>query len=398
VSDKPTIRLKRDKDRSLRRRHPWVFSGAIASVEGSPAAGDVVAIHDADDRFIAWGYYNTASKIQARVLDWQKSATIDDEWWRRRLLGAVGARDREPSLRDATACRLVFSEVDGLPGLIVDRYGAFVVTQCLTAGIERVRPLLYDLLEEIVRPEGIFDRSDAETRTLEGLEPVSGPARGASPEGLVGVREGASAFLIDIAKGHKTGFYLDQRENRAIVSGYAAGRDVLDLFSYTGAFAVCALRGGARHVTLVESSAEAIAVARRNLEVNEIDPSRFEIVQGNAFEMVRAFRNQGRRFGMVICDPPKLAQTKTHLANAERAYKDINLVAMGVLEPDGLLATFSCSGAVGVEHFSRIVAWASIDAHRDVQIVRRLAQAADHPINPCFPESEYLKGVLCRVA
>ncbi len=374
-----------------------MFSGAIDSVEGDPRAGDIVRVLDADGRFVAWGYFNAASKIQVRVLDWQETASIDDEWWRQRLQESIDARNREPSLADSTATRLVFSEADGMPGFIVDRYGAFLVTQFLTAGVERVRSLLYDLLEEIAKPQGIFDRSDVETRKLEGLEPVSGTGRGVPAPDLVDVRERANAFKVDIQRGHKTGFYLDQRENRAVVSEYAADRDVLDLFSYTGAFAVSALRKAARHVTVVESSGEAIAVARRNFEANQIDPSRLDIVQGNAFEVVRGFRNRARRFGMVICDPPKLAQTKAQVANAERAYKDINLVAMGILEPDGILATFSCSGAVGTEHFSRIVAWASIDAGRDVQIVRRLSQAADHPVNPCFPESEYLKGVLCRV-
>jgi 23S rRNA (cytosine1962-C5)-methyltransferase len=364
---------------------------------GSPEPGDVVRVLDAKGDFLAWGYFNPASKIHVRVLDWRESARIDSDWWRDRLGRAIGMRRVLPSLGDAEAYRLVYSEADGIPGLIVDRYGEFLVTQLLTAGVERVRPVLLDLLNDIAKPSGIYDRSDVEFRELEGLAAVAGAASGEAPPDWVEIREGRSKFLVDVKRGHKTGFYLDQRENRRAVSSYAPGREVLDLFAYTGAFGVAACGEDARRVTSIESSSDSIEVARRNFQLNGIASDCAEFVHGSAFDVIRTYRDQGRRFGMVVCDPPKFAHTKAQLPKAERAYKDINLLAMKVLEEDGILATFSCSGAVSAEQFSRVIAWAAIDAGRDIQIIQRLSQSADHPINPCFPESEYLKGLVCRV-
>ncbi|MDH3217375.1 MAG: class I SAM-dependent rRNA methyltransferase [Candidatus Krumholzibacteria bacterium] len=393
--DTPQVRLKKTRDRSLRRRHPWLYSGAIDKVEGDPEMGGIVRVVDDRGAFLAWGYFNPLSKIQVRILDWQESSLIDEEWWRCRLRRSLDMRRKLPSLRSANACRLVYSEADGLPGLIVDKYLDYIVVQVLSAGVERVRALLFELLRELTSPEGIYERSDVEIRELEGLSPLSGPASGDVPP-VVEIREGQNRFCVDIKKGHKTGFYLDQRANRDIVSEYAADREVLDLFSYTGAFAIAALRAGAKRVTLVESSSQALDVARQNFDINGIAPDRAEFINGNAFDVVREYRDSGRRFGMLICDPPKFAHSKVQLPKAERAYKDINLMAMKLLEPDGMLATFSCSGAMGIEEFSKIVAWASIDASREIQVLQRLSQAHDHPINPCFPESEYLKGLICR--
>lgn len=380
----------------MRRRHPWLFSGAIDSVPDIES-GQVIRVVDASNHFVAWGFYNVASKIRVRVLDWEETAVIDSDWWRGRLRRSIEARAVHPLLRDATAMRLVFSEADGIPGLVVDRYGDFLVTQFLTAGVERVRPLIIELLQDLCAPRGIYDRSDTDSRILEGLAATAGTVAGEEPPELVQFADGSQHFAVDVRNGHKTGFYLDQQQNRRTIASYATEKDTLDLFSYTGAFAVALLAGGARRATCVESSAEALSLCNRNLELNQISPERVELVEDNVFDTVRRYRDSDRRFDLIVCDPPKFASSKTQLAGAERAYKDVNLQAMKILVPGGLLATFSCSAAVGAEHFARIVAWASIDAKRDVQILERLQQSPDHPSNPCFPESEYLQGLVCRV-
>jgi 23S rRNA (cytosine1962-C5)-methyltransferase len=391
------VTLKKNRERSLRRRHPWIFSGAIASVEGAPNAGDIVRVLDHAGNTVAWGYYNAQSQIQVRVLDWQPEAVVDEDWWHARLKRAIEWRRALPMLRDADAVRLVYAEADGLPGLIVDRYGDTVVVQALTAGIERVKPILSEMLVELAQPRCLYERSDADARKIEGLPPATGPLHGDAPARLIEINEGKCRFLVDVAAGHKTGFYLDQRENRAAVSCYAQSRTLLDLFSYSGGFAVHALRNGAERATLVESSPAALELERRHAAINDIEAERLEMVGGNVFDVVRAYRGTGRTFDMVVCDPPKFAPTRQQLPKAERAYKDVNLMAMRLLEPGGILVTFSCSGALSVEEFSRIIAWASLDAGRDVQILQRLAQASDHPVDPRFPESEYLKGLVCRV-
>ena len=393
----PTIRLAKGRDRSLRRRHPWIYSGAIGAVDGEPASGDVVRVADHRDSFLAWAYFNKASKLQARVLDWNEAASIDAEWWRSRVRESLDRRKGIPGLDGTDVYRAVYAEADCLPGLIVDRYGDFLVLQALTAGIERVKDTVRDALLEAAAPKGIFERSDPEPRKLEGLGPSAGVIAGAAPPERVEVVEKGRRFLVDIAGGQKTGFYIDQRDNRARVAEYAREKDILDLFAYTGGFSVCSLLAGASRATLVESSYPALETAEKNLAANGIDESMAELVQGNAFEVARSFRDSGKTFDLVIADPPKFAQSRGQLAGAERAYKDVNLLAMKLLAPGGILATFSCSGAVEIEHFSRVVAWAAADANRHVQILGRLSQGPDHPVVPAFPESEYLKGLLCRV-
>jgi 23S rRNA (cytosine1962-C5)-methyltransferase len=250
---------------------------------------------------------------------------------------------------------------------------------------------------DAVGPRGIFERSDQESRKLEGLDFSVGVLAGETPPGRIPVVERGRRFFVDITGGQKTGFYIDQRENRALVAEHARGREVLDLFAYTGGFSVYTLLGGATRATLVDSSYPALEIAEANIAANGMDPENCELVQGNAFEVARSFRNSGRQFELAVVDPPKLAQSRGQLEGAERAYKDVNLLAMKLLAPGGILATFSCSGAVDIEHFSRIIAWAGVDANRHVQILRRLCQSADHPVAPSFPESEYLKGLICRV-
>lgn len=398
------VRLKKKRERSLLHRHPWVFSGAVESVDGEPAAGEVVTVVGADGAFLGRGYYNGRSNMRVRILEWREDVEVDASWWNERIASAIARRGDTGLLVNApeasattNAYRLVHAEADLLPGLIVDRYADFVVVQFLTAGTERVRDVVVDALNEQLSPSGILDRSDADTRKKEGLQPATGLISGRSPDGPVEMLENGFRFLVDFSTGQKTGFYLDQRDNRTAVSRYAAGRRVLDAFSYTGAFSVYAAKAGAAGVTLVESSGTAIELARQNLELNGVDDTQVEMQQADVFEALRKYRDAGARFDMVILDPPKFARTKVQAEKAMRGYKDINLLAMKLLTPGGILASFSCSGGVDIEAFTLAVSWAGLDADRDVQVLQRLGQPADHPVLASFPESEYLKGLICRI-
>ncbi len=397
MTDLSTIWLAKDRDRSLKRRHPWIYSGAIARVEGSPSRGEVVRVVDHKGDFLAWAYHNNRSQIHARVLDWDEAASIDEAWWHSRVNEAIERRRDLPGLEGSDVCRLVYSEADALPGLIVDRYGGYLVIQVHTAGMERAKGTIVAALMAAVSPKGVFERSDQETRKIEGLDAAGGLLAGEAPPQPLEISEGGYRFSVDIKTGQKTGFYIDQRDNRRYVAEYARGKKVLDLFSYSGGFSVYALGAGASHSTLVDSSYAALELAERNLAANGIEESRVEIIHGNVSEVARSYRDAGTQFDMVIADPPKFAQARAHITKAERAYKDVNLLGMKLLKPGGVLATFSCSGAMDIEHFSKVITWASVDADRQVQILQRLSQSADHPVMPSFPESEYLKGLICRV-
>jgi len=390
------VTLKRGREKSLLNRHPWVFSGAVAAVSDDPKAGDVVEVVDAGGGWMARGYYNEGSNIRVRILDWKKDAVIDDAWWRRRIAAAIDRRASLAKDESTNAYRLVNAEGDALPGLIADRYGDHVVVQLLTAGVERVRGAVIEALEALVKPVAIFDRSDSDSRKREKLQPATGLISGAAPEGPVEIVERGNRYLVDFSTAQKTGFYLDQRDNRLEVAQWAPGRGVLDAFSYSGAFSVCAGRAGATSLTLVESSRTALELGEKNLDLNGIDCDA-DLMQGDVFQVLRALCDEERRFGVVILDPPKFARTRAQADQALRGYKDINMLAMKLLEPDGVLATFSCSGGVDPQQFTKAVAWAGLDASRDVQILRRLGQPLDHPTLTSAPESEYLKGLICRV-
>ncbi len=378
----------------------------MARVEGEPVGGDVVEVVDAGGHWLARGYYNSRSQIVVRLLTWQAGEAVDAAFWRGRLAAAIAMRG-ELGLAPATdAYRLVHAESDGLPGLVVDRYGDWLVVQFLTLGVEVRRELLLNLLAELVAPKGIVERSDAAVRRQEGLPLRSGLVWGLPPPLDLEIREHGLRFPADLMGGQKTGFYVDQRENRRIVGAHAAGRRVLNAFSFTGAFGVYALAGGATHVTNVDSSYEALAGAEAALRLNGFDPDRqAEAICGDVFQVLRAYRDEGRQYDLVILDPPKFARSKAELDGATRGYKDINLLGLRLLHPGGLLATFSCSGLVTPDLFQKIVFGASVDAAnyaggfagRDVQVLAKLSQGPDHPILLSFPEGEYLKGLLCRV-
>ncbi len=386
--------LKKGRDKSLRRRHPWIFSGAVDKVNGKPAPGDTVEVLDGARKLLARAAYSPKSQIRARVWTFEPSEEVDESFFRARIQAALALREALPAAKHTNALRLVHGESDGLPGLVVDRYADVLVAQFLAAGVERWRDPILDLLSEISGCEAIFERSDSEVRKLEGLAPRAGFARGNRNAARCPIIEYGLNFRVDVEQGQKTGFFLDQRENRQRVRSLAAGREVLDGFCYTGGFSIAALAGGAKRVSAIESSAAALEVAKENLAANPLDASRVDFQQGDVFEKLRRLRDQNAKFDLVVLDPPKFAPTAAQVNKAARAYKDINLWALKLLAPGGLLATFSCSGAVSAELFQSIVAGAALDAGADAKIVERFTAAADHPVALAFPEGEYLKGLL----
>ena len=386
--------LKPGREKSLLRRHPWVFSGAIYRIDGTPAGGDSVRVRAHGGAFLGWGIYSPQSQIAIRLWSWEQTQPIDAALLRTRLTQALALRRM---CGNQEALRLVHGESDGLPGLIVDRYADTLVLQASSAGAARWREAAADLLLELTGCARVYERSDAEVMRLEGIPARSGPLRGDAPPAQMQVRENGLSLGVDIAGGHKTGFYLDQRDNRALVRTLAAGRKVLDCFCYSGGFTVNALAGGAEHVTSVDASAEALALTRDNVGRNALDAQRAQWVEGDAFQYLRKLRDQGRSFGLIVLDPPKFAPTAAHAERAARGYKDINLLAFKLLAPGGLLATFSCSGGVSRDLFQKIVAGAASDARVDAQILRWMSATPDHPVALAFPEGEYLKGMLCRV-
>jgi 23S rRNA (cytosine1962-C5)-methyltransferase len=393
----PSIVIKTHAGKSLLRRHPWIFSGAIAAVEGSPQTGETVDILGSDGVRYGRGAYSPHSQIRVRVWSFDPDADISADFFRFRLQQALASRSLPPLAAETGACRLVNAESDGLPGIIVDRYRDYLVCQFLSAGADFWKDTLIAQLSRLVPCQGIYERSDVEVRDKEGLTQRRGVVFGIQPPNLVEFREGPYRFLADIKSGHKTGFYLDQRDNRAWVAEYAKEARVLNCFSYTGAFAVAAMKGGAAGVVNVDSSSAALELARRQAELNGIDPAKIQNLEGNVFAVLRALREEERRFDLVILDPPKFAESRRQLTKAGRGYKDINLLAFQLIRPGGELITFSCSGLVGRELFQKIVADAALDAGREVQILRWLSQASDHPTALNFPEGSYLKVLVCYV-
>lgn len=391
------VLLKRSRAKPVLNHHPWVFSGAVEHIEGDVDNGDVVEVRDAGHNWLARGYINRRSQIVVRLLTWQQDEPVDREFWRLRLERAIAARQSLVDEPNTTAYRLVHAESDYLPGLIVDRYGNWLVIQALTLGIERWKDELVDLLvDSLDGVHGVYERSDVEVRAREGLEPHTGLLWGEEPPEAVEVLENGHRFLVDVRRGHKTGFYLDQRENRARLPAFCTGAELLDVFAYTGAFGVYAAASAAR-TTLVESSAALLRTAESSFAINGFEDHNVMYVEGDAFSVLRGYRAQGRRFDVVVLDPPKFAHNAREVKQASRAYKDVNLLACQLLRPGGVLATFSCSGAISADLFQKIVFGAAVDTARDAQIIGYLAQGSDHPVALTFPEGAYLKGLICRV-
>ena len=392
----PKLRLKQGREKSLRRRHPWVFSGAVEGLDGEPDSGATVEIVAAGGEPLGRAAYSPVSQIRARVWSFEPVEGIDAAFFRRRLARAIESRRRLELLEPGGACRLVFSESDGLPGLIVDRYGDYLVTQFLSAGAESWRSTIVELLAELCSPRGIYERSEGGGRHKEGLPSRRGVLAGVEPPHEVEVVAGNVRLVVDVANGQKTGAYLDQQRNRERVAAHGRNAEVLDAFSYTGGFAIVCLRAGAKTATLVDSSAEALALAERETAANGVrDGCRF--VVANVFDELRSIRQSGAQFDLVVLDPPKFVHSADQVNSGSRGYKDINMLGLALVRPGGVLATFSCSGHVDAALFQKIVAGAAVDAGRSAQILERLAQPADHPIATEFPEADYLKGLILRV-
>jgi 23S rRNA (cytosine1962-C5)-methyltransferase len=387
------IVLQPGRERSLDRRHPWVFSGAVAAVVGDPGPGDTVVVRGADGRVLGHAAYSPVSPLRARVWTHDADATIDETFIADRIRAAV--ERRHALVRDTDAVRLVFSEADGVPGLVADRYADTVVMQITAPGAERWRDTIADVIAGLDGVARVVERSDNDARRREGLDDRTGIVRGALTTEPVVISDRGLQFGVDVTTGHKTGFYLDQRDSRRMVEILADGREVLDAFSYTGGFAVAAARGGATAVVRLDSSAPALAMGDDNLQRNGLAPG--EVIVGDAFSELRRMRDRRASFDMIVLDPPKFAATSKQVDRATRAYKDLNLLACKLLRPGGVLVTFSCSGAIGAELFQKVVAGAALDAGRDVRIVARATQPADHPVPLAFPEAEYLCGLVCQV-
>ncbi|MBH2564001.1 23S rRNA (cytosine(1962)-C(5))-methyltransferase RlmI [Serratia sp. Nf2] len=394
-----TVRLflAKGREKSLLRRHPWVFSGAVQRVEGKALSGETIDILDSQGKWLARGAYSPESQIRARVWTFQQDEEINIDFFIRRLQQAQSWRDWIAQRDGLDGYRLIAGESDGLPGITIDRFQNFLVLQLLSAGAEYQRPALLSALQHCYPECSIYDRSDVAVRKKEGLPLAQGPVLGDLPPELLPITEHGMKLLVDIQQGHKTGFYLDQRDSRLAARSYSAGRRVLNCFSYTGAFAVSALMGGCEQVISVDTSQAALDIAKQNVELNKLDLNKAEFVRDDVFQLLRNYRAQGEKFDLIIMDPPKFVENKNQLASACRGYKDINMLALQLLNPGGILLSFSCSGLMPTDLFQKILADAAVDAGRDVQFIEQFRQAADHPVIATYPEGLYLKGFACRV-
>lgn len=390
------IILNKGKDKAAWQLHPWVFSGAISAALGKPQNGDIVSVYNIEDEFIAYGIYNGNSRVAVRLLEWDPSQEINEQWWRNRVSKSVN--NRLSLLRDTNnTVRLIFAEADFLPGLIADKYADFISVQVHSAGIEKVKDIIVDQLVQLLQPKGIYERSDLKSREYEGLPDTNGILYGAVPPEFVDVIENGIHYQVNIVEGQKSGFYCDQRENRAITARYAKDKTVLDCFSYSGGFTLNAFREGAKSITSVDSSGLAIETLKNNIKLNGFDSSKHTAVQSDVNKYLRELGEQGEKFDVIVLDPPKYAPTRSALEKASRAYKDLNRRGLMLLNSGGLLATFSCSGAMDIDTFKQVIAWAALDAGKEIQFIYQYCQPEDHPVRASFPESEYLKGLLVRV-
>lgn len=390
------IILNKGKDKAAWQLHPWVFSGAINKKEGKIQNGDIVSVYNCDDEFIAYGVYNNTSRVAVRLLEWNPVNKIDENWWRVRVQKAVQNR-RHLLTENNDSVRLIFAEADFLPGLIADKYADFISIQVHAAGVENVKNIVVDELVKLLSPKGIYERSDLKSREHEGLADTNGLLWGETPPEFVDMVENGIHYKVNIIDGQKSGFYCDQRENRYLTAQYAKGKRMLDCFCYSGGFTLNALREDVREVVAVDSSALAIETLKNNIIHNGFDSTKYTAVQSDVNKYLRTLGEQGEKFDVIVLDPPKYAPSRSTLEKASRAYKDLNRRGLMLLESGGLLATFSCSGAMDIETFKQVIAWAALDAGKEIQFIRQFSQPEDHPVRASFSEGEYLKGLLVRV-
>ena len=391
------IKLKKNRQRSLERKHPWVFSGAIDSIKDPSKNGETVKVVSADGKFLGWGAYSAKSQISVRIWSFDENEKIDTEFFKRQFEQAIELRTQIIDTKNSNAYRLVNSESDGLPGLIVDKYNDYLVCQFLSAGAEFWKDEIVKLLSSLLNPTGVYERSDLDVREKEGLIPARGVLFGKEPSDLVEIIENRNKFFVDIKNGHKTGFYLDQRDNRNLLGNFSSGKEILNCFSFSGGFSVYALKSGADKVINVDSSIDALELAEKNLILNGIVSSKYENINDDIFKYLRKLRDANKQFDIIILDPPKFAESVSQIEKASRGYKDINLLAIKLLKKGGVLFTFSCSGHITSELFNKIIADAALDSGRKVSIVKYLTQSPDHTVLTNFPEGLYLKGLVCKV-
>ncbi len=391
IEPSASLHLKADRDRSLKRGHPWILSGAVAKIDGDPQPGDTIRIIAANGTELATASYSPFSALRARVWSFDPNVEITAGFIAETINKAVAQRNSDPELTHT--CRLIFGDADGLPGLTVDRYGEVAVMEINSVGIERWRDAVVSTLMKVEGITCVYERSEGADREREGLTPRNGLAAGVLPAKIYAV-EGNEKYIVNVEEGHKTGFYIDQRDSRKLVASLAPGLRVLNVFGYTGSFGIVAAKNGAASVTTVESSGPALELAKQNAELNGVDVG--EVIEGDAFEVLRRMRDRRAEFDLIILDPPKYSASAKHIERATRKYKDINLVGIKLLAPSGKLMTFSCSQSMDTDLFQKVVAGAAVDAKRDLRIIRRLGQPVDHPVHLHFPESEYLKGLLLQ--
>lgn len=392
-----SVKLKKGRDKSFNRKHPWIFSGAIDSIKDINTNGETVEIFSGDGKFLGYGSYSLHSQISVRVLSFNPEDQIDKDFIQKKIETAAQFRTQIINLETTNAYRVINAESDSLPGLVVDKYGDFLVCQFLSAGAEFWKKETIEILLNIFNPTGIFERSDVEVREKEGLQQFKGILYGKDPEELIEIIENGNKFFVDINLGHKTGFYLDQRDNRKLLETFSSEKEILNCFSYTGGFSVYAIKAGASKVVNLDSSLEALSLAETNLTLNGIASSKFENVQDDVFKYLRKLRDTNKQFDVIILDPPKFAESVSQIEKASRGYKDINLLALKLLKKNGVLFTFSCSGHIVPELFNKIIADAATDAGREVHILKYLTQSPDHAMLTSFPEGLYLKGLVCKV-
>ncbi len=389
--------LKKGRERSLLHSHPWVFSGAVEKIVEIKQNGETVEIRSFDGERLAIASFSEFSQIIARVWTFNAVEKINKDYLLKQVQYARKLRLSMGLDSITNTYRIINTEADGIPGLIVDKYDKYLVCQFLSAGAEFWRESIIEILAEEFNPAGIYERSDTDSRVKEGLEKKAGLIYGEEPLTEVVIHEDGIKYYVDIKSGHKTGFYLDQRENRSKIRNYCRGMDVLNCFSYTGGFGIAALTAGANHVTNIDSSSDSLKMIEKNMLLNNLDISRSEQVEGDVFKILRTYRDSVKSFDLIILDPPKFAESKNQLEGALRGYKDINLLAFKLLRPGGVLFTFSCSGHIVPELFRKVVSDAAIDSGKKVQQIAVLQQSADHPVLMSFPESFYLKGLICKV-